>query len=55
MPILQMEKLCLKRVREEKTGKGQTSLVVQWLRLCTATEGGMGLNPSQGTINRSHM
>ena len=30
-----------------------TSLVVQWLRLCTPNEGGPGLIPCQGT--RSHM
>ena len=26
-----------------------TSLVVQWLRLCTSIAGGMGTNPGQGT------
>ena len=31
-------------------GKGGTSLVVHWLRLCTSTEGGLGLNPSQGEL-----
>ena len=30
----------------------QTSLVVQWLRLCAPNEGGLGLIPGQGT--RSH-
>ena len=29
--------------------KAGTSLVVQWLRLCTSTERGMGSIPSQGT------
>ena len=28
---------------------GGTSLVVQWLRLCTSTAGGMGLIPGRGT------
>ena len=28
---------------------GGTSLVVEWLRLCAANAGGMGLNPGQGT------
>ena len=27
-----------------------TSLVVQWLRLCTSTAGGAGLIPGQGTV-----
>ena len=27
----------------------RTSLVVQWLRLCTSTAGGEGLIPGQGT------
>ena len=31
-----------------KTDKG-TSQVVQWLRLCTSTAGGMGLIPGRGT------
>ena len=26
-----------------------TSLVVQWLRLCASTAGGLGLIPGQGT------
>ena len=26
-----------------------TSLVVQWLRLCTSNAGGMGLTPGRGT------
>ena len=30
-----------------------TSLVVQWLRLCTPNAGGLGSIPGQGT--RSHM
>ena len=30
-----------------------TSLVVQWLRLCTPNAGGLSLTPGQGT--RSHM
>ena len=30
-----------------------TSLVVQWLRLCAASAGGLGSIPGQGT--RSHM
>ena len=29
--------------------KNRTSLVVQWLRLCTPSAGGSGLTPSQGT------
>ena len=32
-----------------KMGPGQTSLVVQWLRLCASTAGGMGLIPGRGT------
>ena len=31
----------------------ETSLVVQWLRLCAPNTGGLGSIPSQGT--RSHM
>ena len=31
------------------TLKGLTSLVVQWLRLCTSTAGDAALIPSQGT------
>ena len=27
----------------------ETSLVVQWLRLCAPNAGGLGLNPGQGT------
>ena len=26
-----------------------TSLVVQWVRLCTSNAGGLGLNPGEGT------
>ena len=37
-----------------KTTPG-TSLVVQWLRLCTPHARGPGLIPGQGTIIRSHM
>ena len=36
-----------------KTDIGGTSLVVQWLRLCTPNAGGSGSIPGQGT--RSHM
>ena len=32
-----------------KMGPGQTSLVVQWLRLCASTAGGVGLIPGRGT------
>ena len=35
-----------------KTGKG-TSLLVQWLRLCASSVGGLGLVPGQGS--RSHV
>ncbi|TEA23709.1 hypothetical protein DBR06_SOUSAS3810056, partial [Sousa chinensis] len=31
-----------------------TSLVVQWLRLCTPSAGGPGLNPGQGTRSLMH-
>ena len=34
-------------------GKGRTSLVAQWIRLCSPNAGGLGLIPGQGT--RSHM
>ena len=36
-----------------ETVKGETFLVVQWLRLCTPNAGGLGLIPGQRT--RSHM
>ena len=36
-----------------ETVKGETSLVVQWLRLCAPTAGGLGLVPGQRT--RPHM
>ena len=32
-----------------KLKKSETSLVVQWLRLCAFTEGGTGLIPGWGT------
>ena len=30
----------------------ETSLVVQWLRLCTPSTGGLGLIPGEGSINQ---
>ena len=36
-----------------ETVKGETILVVQWLRLCTPNAGGLGLIPGQRT--RSHI
>ena len=41
-------------VNFRKTTPG-TSLVVQWLRLCTPPAGDRGLILGQGTINRSYM
>ena len=38
---------------KERKGKVGTSLVVQWLRLCTPTAEGLGSIPGQGT--RSHI
>ena len=38
---------------QKKTTTNRTSLVVQWLRLCTLNAGGLGSIPGQGT--RSHM
>ena len=38
---------------ENKSVLAGTSLVVQWLRLCTPNEGGLGSNPGQGI--RSHV
>ena len=33
---------------------GGTSLVVQWVRLCTPNAGGLGLIPGQGTRSCTH-
>ena len=40
-------------LRIQETLRGETSLVVQWLRLCAPNAGGLGLIPGQGA--RSHM
>ena len=33
----------------EMSDRDETSLVVQWLRLCSSTSGGLGSIPGQGT------
>ena len=39
----------IKQARKCNKMSGWTSLVVQWLRLCTSTAGGMGSIPGWGT------
>ena len=41
--------LSLEHFHRSKKETLSTSLVVQWLRLCTSTAGGTGLIPGQGT------
>jgi len=57
-PVIHLEGLKPKEIKELwakifKKGFTETSLVAQWLRLCTPHTGAPGLIPGQGT--RSHM
>ena len=45
-PTMALISLCLAQTLAPGEG---TCLVVQWLRLCTSTAGGMGSIPGQGT------
>ena len=52
-----LQKFQLKKMNEmtvSKSRKAGTSLVIQWIRLCASTAGGMGSIPGQVTDSTCH-